>query len=361
MRSWYASILIGLLFTAQSFATPMITVVEAEGSGPSLNAAVEAAQRDAVEKAVGVLVGGETMVRNWQLMSDRIIAHSVGYIRKYDIIRRENGLDGTVKVTIRAEVNQIVDQLSRDKQARELLLKWLNVPRVTLALHEDLTGDTNSTVASEAMERAFINAGFSVLRAGDSTSASMDTAFADYDPTGELVLVGEADAHVGPTPAVMRRAGMISVQGHVRASLLLADTRDVLATSQKMVAAPHIDSTQAGIRALTAASRSVADSLISDVLTIWALQRANTLPLELVVNGVNAARRTAIPNQLAEIGGVRNVYERSWSDGRQTLMVEWEGTSGQLASDLEGMLLDGRETNVRSLSWGRVVVDLSTP
>lgn len=350
-----------LLVATAALASPPIQIVEAEGRGPSLNAAVEAAQRDAVEKAVGVLVGGESMVRNWQLMSDRIISHSVGYIRSYEIIRREDYPGGDVAVTIRAEVGEIIDQLTRDRQARELLLRWLNVPRVTLALREDLVGDTTSTVASRAMEAALIEAGFAVVRGGKSAGNGMNDTLDTEDPAGELLLVGEANAHVGPTPAVMRRAGMVSVQGEVLASLLLADTRDVLATRRRTVAAPHIDSTKAGARALTAAARSVADSLITDVLAVWALQRANTLPLELVVSPVSSEQRNTVPEELRVLGGVRGVYERSWSEGEQTLMVEWEGTSGQLASELEGMLLDGKPVHVHSLSWGRIVLDLSTP
>jgi hypothetical protein len=325
-----------------------LTVVEAEGHGPNPEQALENAQRDAIEKAVGVVIGGETLVRDYELLSDQILARSIGYVDSYEIINQHHDTSGDVVITIRARVGEIMDELAKNRQARELLLRWLNVPRVQIDLKEMMIGDTSTHVARSALERAFGNAGFHVVQPGDSTVDSTGNL------VGELLLSGEAIAEPGPTPAVMKRAGMVSVQGSLRASLVQADTRQVLATRSRMIAAPHIDTVKAGERALNSAAASVADSLISDVLTVWAVQRANALPIELVVSGIEDGNRSEVMDLVSEVDGVRAVYQRSFEDSILTLLVEWRGTAGTFAETLQNHMLSGKSLSLSSLSWGRV-------
>ena len=85
--------------------------VEAEGQAMVKNGdepaardrALEDAQRKAVESAVGTMISAETVMENYQIISDRILAKSSGYIKNYNIVSSgaENGI---YKVVIKALV-----------------------------------------------------------------------------------------------------------------------------------------------------------------------------------------------------------------------------------------------------------------
>ena len=349
-----------LILAFSAFASdPAITTVEATGDGENTEAALAQAQRNAVELAVGVLVGGETFVGDYALLSDRITAHSSGYLHRWILVSQEELPDGEVRVTIRAEVAPIVSEIVKDRQALDLLLSWLNKPRVTIQIHEDLLGDTTSTVAARALAEKFEGVGFTVIEPGEVDTLSMDSSDHRDAISAELLLTGQAWAHVGPTPAVMRRAGMVSVQASINASLVQADTREVLATRLRRMASPHIDSTQAGRNALEEAASFVADSLISDVVTVWALQRANALPLEVVIHGVTPETRDENTDLVKRSQGVRRVFERSYTDGTLELIAEMVGTSSRLAQQAETWSVDGHPLKIVSLSWGKVVLEVT--
>ncbi len=348
-----------LLISTALAQNSAITTVEATGEGENAEAALAQAKRNAVELAVGVLIGGETLVADYALLSDQIVAHSSGYLRKWDKIDQETLPDGKVRVTIRADVAPIVSELVKDRQALDLLLSWLNKPRVEIQVREDLLGDTTSNVASKVLGEAFHDAGFDVVDPLAEDTLIGPKPAPEDSISAELLLTGQATAHVGPTPAVMRRAGMVSVQASLTASLVQADTREVLATRLHRVASPHIDSTQAGRDALVEAARNVADSLISDVITVWALQRANSLPLVIVLRGVTPELKPATEDLVRATPGVRRVFERSYANGTLELVAEVVGTSSRIAENAQTWSVDGRPLRITSLSWGKVVFELA--
>ena len=99
---------LGLVLATPAFAAAT-TSVEAEGRGMIKNGdepaardrALEDAQRKAVESAVGTMISAETVMENYQIISDRILAKSSGYIKNYTI--KSSGADnGIYKVVIKA-------------------------------------------------------------------------------------------------------------------------------------------------------------------------------------------------------------------------------------------------------------------
>jgi hypothetical protein len=84
---------------------PATLVEEAEGSGTTGDEAIRDALRNAVRKAVGVLVDGEVMVKNEDVISDKVLTYSDGFVTSYKELSRTQQ-DGLVHVQIRAHVEQ---------------------------------------------------------------------------------------------------------------------------------------------------------------------------------------------------------------------------------------------------------------
>jgi hypothetical protein len=101
--------------------------VEAEGVGANHNAALKAAMRSAIEKAVGIYVQSETEVQNWQLKKDQIITHTEAFITKYDIIDKfHSGNNWTVKINATVSNKKLLDTL----QELQILQKQLDNPKI---------------------------------------------------------------------------------------------------------------------------------------------------------------------------------------------------------------------------------------
>lgn len=75
--------------------------IAAEGAGSNEREAVEDAFRNAIEKSIGLYVDNETKIQNDQLISDKILTSSKGYVDNYRILsKKEEG--GLTKVEIKA-------------------------------------------------------------------------------------------------------------------------------------------------------------------------------------------------------------------------------------------------------------------
>jgi len=82
-----------------------IVKVAGRGVGSDRTAALNDAYRDAVERAVGMYVDAEQMVKNDELVNDKILTHSDAYIEKCDVVK-ETKDEGLVTVKVLAVVRR---------------------------------------------------------------------------------------------------------------------------------------------------------------------------------------------------------------------------------------------------------------
>ena len=57
-----------------------------KGIASDYTKAIEIAKRDALERSVGVYISSETIIKNDQLLNDKIYSLSSGFVKKYDVI-----------------------------------------------------------------------------------------------------------------------------------------------------------------------------------------------------------------------------------------------------------------------------------
>lgn len=126
---------------------PMTQTVIAEGVGATGDEALKDAFRNAVRQVVGAVVDTETMVKNDELIADKVLTYSGGFVKKYDEISKKED-KGLVRMKIKAQVEskslvaklkaanvkvkdvdgkglfaEIVTELDREKDAVALLKK----------------------------------------------------------------------------------------------------------------------------------------------------------------------------------------------------------------------------------------------
>jgi len=112
MRHFFCNYCIGLALVwglaagnayAEPFSSTAPRLVEAVGSGLNSEDALKAAFSRAVETAVGVLLDSKTIIENDELLSERILTFSNGYIESYKIVSKSED-NGLVTIRISAEV-----------------------------------------------------------------------------------------------------------------------------------------------------------------------------------------------------------------------------------------------------------------
>mgnify|MGYP003826913203 CR=1 FL=1 len=93
-----------------------VTTVVAEGVGTSRDEALKDAFREAVQAVVGTVVDGETLIENDELIRDKVLTYSNGFITSFDQLS-ENRRDGLLRVRIRANVarNKLIVRLENEK------------------------------------------------------------------------------------------------------------------------------------------------------------------------------------------------------------------------------------------------------
>ena len=83
-----------------------IVKVKGRGVGTDKTEALKDAYRDAVERAVGLYVDAEQMMKNEELVKDQILTQSNAYIEKYDVAKETTKPNGLVEIQILAEVRK---------------------------------------------------------------------------------------------------------------------------------------------------------------------------------------------------------------------------------------------------------------
>ena len=83
-----------------------IVKVRGCGVGTDKAEALKDAYRDAVERAVGMYVDAEQMMKNEELVKDQILTQSNAYIEKYEVSRETAKSNGLVEIQILAEVRK---------------------------------------------------------------------------------------------------------------------------------------------------------------------------------------------------------------------------------------------------------------
>jgi hypothetical protein len=160
------------------------------------------AQRQAVEKAVGVYVESSTLVENYLLIEDKVLSKSKGLIKQ--IIEQSSprlGEDGLMHMQIKAEVfiSEVKTALqSLSKESRLSLIKERGNPTISVAVVvrdakrsvEDIP--ENSSIAENILKSHFVNFGYRVwseaytqLLRQDAGGTKSNRRVADFSVIGE--------------------------------------------------------------------------------------------------------------------------------------------------------------------------------
>lgn len=342
--------------------------------------AIEDAMRKAVEQALGAVVSSETVTENFQLISDKILSKSRGYVRRYEVVEEKQD-NGVYMVKIAAVVAK--GNLANDLDGILQVLEAKNMPRVLLMVSEQnvgssqtvewWTGEGSFGIDLGAVENTLIDVWKPLgLRFVDRqalqgklhvdnalTSASGDSdvkAFA-IQTGAEIVVMGKA---IATDVGTIMGTPMHSVRANISLRALNLDTGEVLGTSTQTQAVGHVDPATGGTQALKKVSTRAADDLLKKLLAQWEGQVAGPSTVSLTVKN---CRKSKYARRIAEalrnqVRGVQDVRQRSFRKRVARLEVSVKGSAQQLAEELEEKNFPGFEVEVEEITTNTVTVQV---
>lgn len=383
-----ALLALAALCPAAALAEDKLPTVEATGqaafSGDPLAAREQArddALRNCVQQVATTVVTAATETDQATLLSDKIYAHSEGYIRKFQVL--SDGQEGNTWVTkVRCEVAE--GKLDDDLLAFGIAYRRAGMPRVLVLVAEQAIDATRASgwwqgggnaADLRVVENAFMDrlekSGFSFVD-GEVLSGKVRLEAIGSDPnvqqarevgvkTGaEIVVVGRAIAKpLGELP--IDNGTFYAAVANVSARAVRTDTGEVVAAVEfTSPAGRGFEQTTAGRNALSEAGRLLGREIFSKVGRVWTREQSGARRVAVVVKGLDDyARLATFKNALLQaVRGVKDVQERAMEDGKAELEVTVTGTSSAFATELATRKLAGFPLKVTKVTPGAVEVVL---
>jgi len=320
--------------------------------------AIDDALRRAVEQAVGTMISSDTMTNNFQVVHDKILAQTSGYVKSYQILKEEQ-VGQEFRVAVIADVGR--ENLQGSLEALGLLQVLKEKPKVMVIIEEKVGGLFGTTAwenvgqaESTIMER-LMAAGFNVvdpatvraniprdkalrLLEGDPKSAA--TAGLQYG--AQVVITGRAfSKNAG---GKLLGTQMQSIQATLQARVVRADDGRVISSRSEQGTKAHIDEMQGGALAIKEASEKLSETVINDILSSWKKEvYGRSQEITLVISGLVSYRHLAAVKKFLEndLQGVKAVHQRNFTQGTAELQLDYAGKTSLIADELSNKQFTG--------------------
>jgi hypothetical protein len=372
MKRYIVIVIVGFLFIMSAVTLAHAQkIVQAQGTASiqkdfvdiARDKAISDAQRLAVEQAVGVMISNETLVENYQVISDKILSQSIGYIQSYEVISDVREGD-TYKVTIQAVVS--TGQIKNDLEAIRLIIARKSKPRLMILFNGR---EQQDFIAEASMTKYFISKGFKLV---DSETVRKNlehdrlTSLA-RDPQGaaqfgqrfgaEVILL--CSVETSSNPFRVGDVEMYSNSATISAKVVNVDTGTIITTGSETKRLPGIQglfqpTTEQGAELL-------AGTLMNDILNQWSSELTNTVEVKLFASQFHSfdelsSFKAFLTN---EVRGIKDIRLRSYVQGRAEMEIDFQGDTQSLANDLEGRNVGGRSIKISEISQNRLEIGLS--
>lgn len=353
-----------VMLPAISFAEPETRTVDSQGfstiSGGNdviaRDGAIADALRKSVEQAVGTMVSSETMVENYQVLSDNVYTNTQGYVKSY-IVTGESKTPALYQVNVRAVV--AIGTIKNDLDALGLLHVRAEKPRVLFMIAEQNVGDKyysfwwwgkrefmgetiDMSAAETSLKELFLAKGFNVVDiSGSMETLDVSNAFRVADLTNdgarqigrklnaEVVIKGKALAKEGARTPGSQVAAYIA---DITAQAIRVDTGEVLGSTRGHGVARNISEVTGGTEALSRASTELGDKLIEQIAAKWT--KGNQITIR--ISGITDYKKVAdIKNALKkQVRGVQAVYQRRFEGGLAVFELDTKTPAQTVADEM---------------------------
>jgi hypothetical protein len=342
--------------------------------------AVEDALRGVVERGVEMVISPDSIVQDFQLLSDRVYGRTQSFVQDYRVLTEsKSGRHYRVLVRATVSLHAIQDSL----QAIGVIKTHKEMPSVALLLCEQNVGSLSPkcwwdggsigmgmSVTEDVFMRYMREKGVVTLsRQAVSSNTPLNPEYRTPDLTdaaaatlgqkigADFAIVGRGVAHDGGN---IRDGTMKSIEATVSARVIETGTATVIASSQATGAAVHMDEQAGGTEALILSASETVQDITREIMARWREETKQAVLVELAVKGIQEyADFVRFRRQLkGEVSGVKNVYLRSIKAGEATMDVDIVGSARGLADELMVRRFGSFAVNIFEVSNTSVKLEL---
>lgn len=343
--------------------------------------AIEDAQRKAVEQAMGTMISSETVTENFQLINDRILSLSSGYIEKYRVAS-EKVVDNEMQVEISALIG--IRKLKDSVQAIKSLIRRMDRPKLMVLIAEQSIreegkqssgkGDskghvvlsaTSLGVTENALIEFFRKKGFDFVdRQSLAGQIEVSDPFALVNDKArikkianltdaQIVIFGQAQARTAD-----KIHGIYSGQATISLRALKTDTGEIIAATNAHAAVPFVDPSTANTKALAEASKKISFKIMDQILEKWQSESSGLRNISLIIKKVKYSDAKRFRSWLAKhIRGVKEVHQRSVKNQIAQFDLDMKGSAQDLADELSEKKFQKKTIEVLDLSPNKISIE----
>lgn len=366
------------------FITKEVTGEAAITKGDKVAAKEEAkkkALRDAVEQVAGVMIGGDTQMKNNVLVKDMVYAKSEGFIRKYDVLSEKEEA-GVMKVTVKAEVG--TKGIDQELAVVRQLVQELGGRSVGIVLQEQTVSPdgtyTSKGIFTEELVKTFKNDGWKVVQisgsgdtmkigaaagTGQAESKEIDMTAADFvlvgtvgfkeiklgkddhllkGGEGQFIFPVEGDyslqVYLGGVGAKNNREVLTTVSGALR----IGGMKDMAQVKQvnQIISYDRTSSDLSRVKA-----REVVDQVRKGVVAYLLDAKNNGRAIVMNVVGIGDFKAAqAFKKSIEKVNGVKAVTGGTLAGGKAKYDVKFAGTTEELAEKLSSVTWNKKAVSV---------------
>jgi hypothetical protein len=353
------TLLIGMILSPVTILAGTSDEVTVTGQAPvespnHKQTALRAAFKAAVEQVIGVQVKSETLVRDAQLINDKILARSEGFVKKWKSLREwtESGLF-SIEISAQVHQGELNKSLFLNGIDVESVYDWIGRPRVLVAVSEEIDGrESATTFAQTELEGLFQAKNISVVHAPQLKAINArDVKLAFDRPDAALALGNRLGAEiviVGKSVSSHSRDLDIAGYKQIFYSTVLEVKAYRSSNAELLMSAYYaerpgeetdtsaLSKNDAAFRSIRSLVRANSQDVVYRVVKKWFEGISRGSNIQIVVAGVKGSELSAFEKYIASLPDVVNVHRRSYNRGTGELDVEFTGQQSDLVSAVEG-------------------------
>ncbi len=342
--------------------------------------AIADALQGVVEKAIGLLISPSSVVRDFQLLSDRAYSQTEAFIHDYKVLT-ECKSGRYYRVVVRATVS--INAIQKRLQSVGILTMHKEAPAIMFFLSEQNIGESSPqywwgqtplsvdlSVAENVLSEYMREKGLTIVdRAALGRDVQLGPEYVDPELTdnaavnlgkelgADLVIIGKAVARYSEN---VSDDNVRSIQATVSTRAISTDTGIMVASSQGTKGLVRRDDRAGGTEALILSASAIAQDFTRQIVARWGEEVRRPVLVELVVKGIKEYAdfvrfRRHLRN---DIRGVKNVYLRSISTNGAKMDVDVMGNARTLADDLMLQPFENLAVNIFEVSEKGVKLEL---
>lgn len=362
--------LVVLLSAGMAVADQQGGVVEVEGyasivggrKDQAREAALQNAFRRAVEQVVGVALESKTVVKDSELLNDKIFSKSHGFIKTYRIV--DEKVEGDAyRIMVFASVSRY--KLEQGLDDAGLLLKKLGKPRIAVVVLEQNSdgGQVPGGVVENHIIAGMGKRGYALVDRqamlaveheavrgqGDHTDAVVRAAAAGG---AEVVIVGQATAR---SASALSGTNLRPIQVTVTCRAVEVDSGELLATVTATQQALHVNPATASNEAFQKAATELTENLQRQMIAAWTKRLTGLRTLRMTVSAIPHADIRRLQEALKEqMGQIETVHDRGYQGQQLRLDLEVTGGFKELVDELASLGLEQGSLKITGYSAGQV-------